>query len=344
MKPLKILVTGSGAPGIAGTIYSLRNNFDNRPVEIIGTDCNPDAVGRDLCDKFYQIAGIDEIGYLTDLNKILDIERTAVLIPQNTKELEILSSLVVSYRCPIIVSSKRSIGLANDKGMLLDNQFEYLSSYHPKGITNKKSLKKAMIHYGWPNNPVVIKPPISNGMRGFRIIDESFNPKESFYTDKPDNTRTTWKALKKVLGKTFPELLVCEYLPGKEYSVDCFRWGNRIDVIPRERTQIRSGITFAGKLVKHEYIISECKRLAKILDLKYCFGFQFKEDKDGKPQLLECNPRVQGSMVMSTLAGANVIWASVKAALGGDIPEFDIDWNCSFKRYWGGIDNKGIKI
>jgi carbamoyl-phosphate synthase large subunit len=142
MDKLKILVTGSGAPGIAGTIYSLRNNFDNREVEIIGTDCNPDAVGRDLCDKFYQIAGIDEIGYLTDLNKILDIERTAVLIPQNTKELETLSSLVVSYRCPIIVSSSKSIEEANDKAFI------------PGGnalVNDIKGLKICMKYYGWPN-------------------------------------------------------------------------------------------------------------------------------------------------------------------------------------------------
>jgi carbamoyl-phosphate synthase large subunit len=331
MDKLKILVTGAGAPGIAGTIYSLRNNFDNREVEIIGTDCNPDAVGKDLCDKFYQITKANTPNYLYELSKVYTYSKCDILIPQNTLELEKLANY---WLAPCLVSKLTSIEIANNKVNYIDCNV----------VNEIKGLKENMKVFGWPNTPVVIKPPVSNGMRGFRIIDESFDAKKSFYEDKPDNTRTNWKALKKVLGKTFPELLVCEYLPGKEYSVDCFRWGDRIDVIPRERTQIRSGITFAGKVVKHDYIISECKRLAKELDLKYCFGFQFKEDKDGNPQLLECNPRVQGTMVMSTLAGANVIWSSVKAALGEDIPDFDIDWNSSFKRYWGGIDNKGIKI
>ena len=56
MDSLKILITGAGSPGIKGTIYSLKNNFDKRPIIIYGTDCNEKVVGSYLCDKFYQIS------------------------------------------------------------------------------------------------------------------------------------------------------------------------------------------------------------------------------------------------------------------------------------------------
>lgn len=332
MKPLKILVTGSGAPGIAGTIYSLRNNFDKRKVKIIGTDCNPDAVGKYLCDKFYQISRADEPEYLSQMQSIITSEKIDVVMPQNTGELHLLSEFESDR---ILVSSNYTIDKANNKQSVIE-EWDL--------VVNIKDLKYQLKNYGWPDKQVVIKPPTSNGMRGFRIIDESFNKKESFYKDKPDNIITNFEALKKILGKEFPELLVCEYLPGKEYSVDCLRIGSRIDVIPRERTQIRSGITFAGKVVKNKTIIKKCKEMAKDLDLQYCFGFQFKEDSKGMPRVLECNPRVQGTMVMSTLAGANVIWGAVKYALGEEVPEFDVDWDSTFHRYWGGIDNKEIKI
>ena len=38
MDDLNILITGAGAPGIKGTLYSLKNNFDNRQINTIGTD------------------------------------------------------------------------------------------------------------------------------------------------------------------------------------------------------------------------------------------------------------------------------------------------------------------
>lgn len=79
-------------------------------------------------------------------------------------------------------------------------------------------------------------------------------------------------------------------------------------------------------------------RAARALNLEYAFGFQFKEDANGVPRLLECNPRVQGTMVASCFAGANIIWFGVRELLGDPVigltgPLEEI----SFVRYWGGL-------
>ena len=52
---INVLITGCGAPGISGTIYSLKqkNNYIN--VRTFGTDINHDAVGKYLCDEFFVI-------------------------------------------------------------------------------------------------------------------------------------------------------------------------------------------------------------------------------------------------------------------------------------------------
>ena len=42
-------------------------------------------------------------------------------------------------------------------------------------------------------------------------------------------------------------------------------------------------------------------------------------------------------MVLATIANANIIYASVKKALGEEIPEFDVKWGAKFLRYWGGV-------
>jgi biotin carboxylase len=86
-------------------------------------------------------------------------------------------------------------------------------------------------------------------------------------------------------------------------------------------------------------------RGAEELGLDGVFGFQFKESRDGSVMLLECNPRVQGTMVTSVLAGANVVWAAVNDALGRpplSIPAPRI--GTRLRRYWGGVDDAGTHI
>ena len=51
MNKINILVTGGGSPGIMGTIYSLKNNYDQRDVQIICTDAKSDCVGKYIADK-----------------------------------------------------------------------------------------------------------------------------------------------------------------------------------------------------------------------------------------------------------------------------------------------------
>ena len=58
---------------------------------------------------------------------------------------------------------------------------------------------------------------------------------------------------------------------------------------------------------------------------------------NGKLRLLECNPRIQGTMVIATFAGANIIYSTLKLLLGELIPRFNIKWNTKILRYWGGI-------
>ena len=83
--------------------------------------------------------------------------------------------------------------------------------------------------------------------------------------------------------------------------------------------------------------------LADDLDLKYCFGFQYII-KDKIPYIIECNPRVQGSMVISTLANANIILNSVLSILEKPLIPMRLEYGTLFNRYWGGISNYKTKI
>ncbi|MGB9748234.1 MAG: ATP-grasp domain-containing protein [Candidatus Woesearchaeota archaeon] len=359
LNKINVLVTGAGAPGISGTIYSLKNNPEKRKINIIGTDIKDNVIGKYLCNKFFTVPKPSDEKFIEEMLKICKKEKIQVLIPQTTDELPKLSQNKEEFGkigTRITISDYESIRICNNK-FELTKLCKELKIPYPEFyiVTRFDDLMEKAKKLGFPEKPVVIKPPESSGMRGLRIIDEKINMKQFFYDSKPSGVITdtniptslyiTSQELYRIIGEEFPELMIMEFLPGKEYTVDCFRTEKESIIIPRTRDVIRTGITFDGTTEKNEDIINACKKISEKLNLKYMYGFQFKKDNYGTPKILESNPRVQGTMVASTLAGANIIYASVKYALGEKIPKIKINWNSRIIRYWGavGIENNKLK-
>ena len=340
MDDIIVLITGAGAPGIKGTLYSLEKNFDEKIIKTVGTDIKGDVIGKYLCDRFYQIPRASTKEYLTNLLYICEKENVDVLLPQNTAELSVLAErkkVFENIGTKIAISDRQSIEIANNKYKLMKKANE-IGVPTPEFylVDTFDGLLDYANKLGWPEESVVVKPPVSNGMRGLRIIDESINLKDMFYSEKPTGIYLEMDNLKDNIGSSFPQLLVMEYLPNEEYTVDILNTGT-FTVVPRRRDVIKSGITFNGTVEKNEKIIEYSKKLSEEVGLRYAYGLQFKLDKNNIPKLLESNPRVQGTMVLSTFAGANVIYGAVKHALGEEVPEFDIKWRTKIMRYWGGI-------
>ena len=339
-----VIITGGGAPGIAGTVYALRNNPDGVSFKIITTDINDDVVGKYLADKFYKVSPPESQEYIPMLQEIVRREEVKVIIPQTTREIMFLSKNMEKFAdldVTITVSPFESIRIANDKLLLLEKAKEIGVPYPTYHLTDSEaSLIEAVKLLGYPEKKIVVKPRTSNGMRGLRIITEEPWNVQKFLREKPDGVEIRLNALLDILRRgSWPELLVTEYLPGSEYTTDVFRGRYGTVVIPRLREKIRSGITFDAKVDLRADLIEYSTKLAEALNLTYCFGFQFKLSEEGIPKLLECNPRVQGTMVASVFAGFNLIYYSVMEALGKPtkIDNLNLKDGLKFKRYWGGI-------
>lgn len=341
------MLTGGGAPGVAGTIFSLRNNPENRVFEIVCVDINSDVIGKYISDGFFQIPAPEDPTFVETILDIAKKQDIQVILPETTREIMVFSKHIEQFgknNIAVVVSSSESILVANDKYLLLEKVKKIGLPYPEYFLTDsQKSLLEAAKRLGYPKKKVVVKPRVSNGSRGVRILTKDSWNTQKFLKEKPEGLEINLEDLSKILTRgEWPELLVMEFLPGPEYTVDVFRNNRGTVVIPRLREKIRSGITFDAKIELRKDIIDQCKNLAGALDLMYCFGFQFKLSEDGIPKIIECNPRVQGTMAASTLAGFNMIYYSVKQASAEevDLDRVDIVDGFKFKRYWGGV---GIK-
>jgi len=136
-------------------------------------------------------------------------------------------------------------------------------------------------------------------------------------------------------------LIICEYLPGEELSVDCFTdfRGRLLFVGPRSRDRINIGISFRTTSEEPD---SEILGIANTLNQKLSFDgawfFQVKKDRDGAYKLLEIAPRQSSTMGLYRFAGVNFALLSffnaqkIKVKIGTNPGRFQLD-RCLRSRY-----------
>lgn len=353
LRGIKVFITGAGAPGAPGIIKSLRKVAE-REIIVIGGDANlSNSVGAGLLDKVFQIPYAEAPEFAERILEICIKEKVDVIIPLVTRELMVFSrnkDIFLRNGIHISVSDPGPLEIANNKYLLMKFCMENnIPAPDFQLVSSFAEFRKAAKELGYPERKICFKPPVSNGLRGFRIIEDGQDRLFSLMNEKPNNVYISFDDFSSICEKAdpFPELLVMEYLPGDEFSVDVLvSSGNCISAIPRSRDHIKMGISFVGSTVKDEEIIGYSKRIVEGLKLNGNIGLQFKRDLNGIPKIIESNPRVQGTIVLCTAAGENMVYEAVKICLCENVVVPEIKWGLKMIRYWDELflDINGNKV
>ncbi len=143
--------------------------------------------------------------------------------------------------------------------------------------------------------------------------------------------------------------VLCENLPGKEYTVDCF--SDKSDLIYincRHRKLIKNGIS---EITQNKNILKVndiAKLINKNMKLNGAWFFQVKEDINGNIKLMEVSPRIAGGSNINRLNGVNLTSLSLYQHLGKEIsihnqnlvqeverknPKYNLDFETIFLDY-----------
>lgn len=337
---INVIVTAAGAPGAPGIIKSLRLNGE-RDIKIIGVDMNPDSVGFHMVDKSYVVPPGGSPDFIPEMLEIAEKEEIDAIMPLATYELMNFSKNKRRFKdigVEIMVSDPEPLEIANNKGKL----YEFLRGKDvptPNSVMveSLSQFEQYAFELGYPDVPVCIKPQISKGSRGFRVLKENIDKLDLFMNYKPDNTVTTFEEMNSILKSAdpFPKLVVMEYLPGNEYSVDLLvEKGDALATIPRLRDVIKLGISFIGEVEANKEVEDRAKEIVKAIGLDYNINLQLKYADNSTPKIIEINPRVSGTIVLCTGAGVNMPYLGVKMALGEEIPEIKPRYGTKMIRYW----------
>jgi hypothetical protein len=110
-----------------------------------------------------------------------------------------------------------------------------------------------------------------------------------------------------VIKKGLDDLLLLEYLPGEEYTVDCFssREKGLLYCGARQRVRTRSGISMNSRLETDPLFEEYAHVISSHLSFHGAWFFQIKKDSSGVCKLLEIAPRIAGTMALHRVLGIN---------------------------------------
>lgn len=204
-------------------------------------------------------------------------------------------------------------------------------------VNNLGEFESAAKELGIDQKPVVMKPALSRGGRGTRILTKENTVKRLLF-DKPRYLETSYDQTVRALsdlGEGFPELLLMEYLPGKIYSVDFLaKNGEALIIVPKIRLVGNASQTLVGEVEKNEYVNEMIMKISQLFGFDYLVNIELGCNAAGVPLPFDFNPRIAASTAFCSAAGANLIYYALKLALGEQVPKVEVKDKVAMIRYF----------
>ncbi len=228
MNPLVIHVTAVGCPGTAALLRALRQNGE-REVRLVGADMQNRAVGRHLCDAFELVPAGADPGYA---DAVLDLCRrhgATVVLPQSSYDLPGLAAARQRFAhdgITAMVASADAVRRANDNRetfALLERAGEQGPEW--RRVQGGEALAEAARELGYPDRDVCMKPVVSSGSRGIRVLSAAVDRRHQLLHERPGSLAMRLEDVVEILGDDDTELLVMELVEGDERTIDGFARG-----------------------------------------------------------------------------------------------------------------------
>ena len=267
-------------------------------------------------DNFY----IEQPDFVENLNQLIERWEISFIYPTHDSVALTLAKFQSRINAVVVGSNYKANDIARHKKKTF-NLFK-AETFCPKLFEPSTTLPF----------PVYVKPNDSQGGKGNMLIHDIESLKCALSND--------------------PSLVVTEYLPGEELSVDCFTDfnGQLLFVGPRTRERVQMGISFRSRSVE---LTKEIENIASTINSKLkpngSWFFQIKQDAQGEYKLLEVAVRQASTMGLYRLNGINFALLSLFNAQKLPVKVMDnalpvsLD-RCLFNRYSIGLKFESVYI
>jgi biotin carboxylase len=288
-RPLRVLLTATGAPGAARLIRALRENGE-RELAVVGTDMSARSGGRFLCDAFHVVPPGASDEFAPAVAAIAEREGVDVVFPQSSGEVARFAAERERFAMPVMVASPEAIAACDDKAQTVALA-ERAGVRTPRThlVHDPEAFRAAAAELGYPGRDVCMKPPRAKGSRGFRVLSASVDRRRALLEERPGPLPlSVEEALEAIGPDDFPPLLVMELATGDEHTVDGICRGGRL-VLGHAKTReaVRAGLAMYFETCARPELEAAAARLVGELGLDWFVNVQFIGE-----HLLEINPRI----------------------------------------------------
>jgi predicted ATP-grasp superfamily ATP-dependent carboligase len=258
----------------------------------------------------------EPIQYVEWLKETIQMEKIDIVFAMDDDTIDVISTYLseLDKLCVFPIPSRESYLISADKSETM--KLAAIANVPcPQTITtlglddlNEQGLLKLIQDYDFP---VVIKPRMSNGSRGFRIV-ETKDQLWRVYSD---------------IHESYPYPMIQEYIPsGVKYDI-CLCYDSKHELKASfVQKQIRNYPINRGPSTVHESVIyPELVELSKkllthipwygVADIEFMI-----DPRNGRPILLEINPRFWSSVHLSIRCGVDFPWILYQLAMGKEVP------------------------
>ncbi|MBM6619090.1 ATP-grasp domain-containing protein [Bacillus suaedaesalsae] len=250
------------------------------------------------------LPNISEDNFIEELNNIVSEYKIDYIFPAHDSAVLKLAQHSENIHAEVMTSAKETCEICRSK----KKTYEYFAEedFIAHMYTNPDEVTEF---------PVFLKPDVGQGSKGIALAKD----------------RTE---LEFILSKS-EGLLTLEYLPGKEYTIDCFtdRKGELRFLGMRERIRVKSGISVNSVNSKYNEPVKKiAEKINEKLKFQGVWFFQVKEDINGEFKLLEIAPRIAGTMSLYRNVGINFPQLSILDRMGFDLDIIENDFTIEIDR------------
>jgi carbamoyl-phosphate synthase large subunit len=293
---LRVMVTGAGGPAAISVMKSLRADD---AIELVAADMDRWAAGLYLVPPGART--LIPAGCAADFAESLLARCVAlgvhVVVPTVDAELRPLAAAREEFAwsgIQLLLAPAGALDIILDKLALARHCARIVH------VPRTEPFGPAVDPVTW-TYPVVVKPRSGSGSRGIVTVESA----------------AALDALDRSAG-----LIVQEFLPGEEYSIDVLAdsRGHVLAAVPRVRVRVDSGVSIAGRTVHDAELEQFGRDVARATGLTYVANVQCRRDHAGRPALLEVNPRVPGTLPLTIASGVDMPRLALDALLGRPVP------------------------
>ncbi|HEX8968891.1 MAG TPA: ATP-grasp domain-containing protein [Chloroflexota bacterium] len=245
--------------------------------------------------------GSDAERYVEAILDLLDQHPTRVLLAAHDGSIQALRlrRADIERRTALPLASEAALDIAVDKTRTLSLAADLgVAVPVTVSLNDMDDIAPAMREVGFP---AVLKPDASWVVRDGRGVRLSPNVVQTV-----DEARRTFAHVLEEGGRA----LMQQFLPGRREAVSLFYarrrfWGRLAQVSYREWPVLGGASVFCETIPLLPDITADAERLVRAMDLEGCSMVEFRRDREGRPVLMEVNPRMGGSVGLAIAAGVN---------------------------------------